>query len=118
MKYLCLVYIPEEDLTRVVGEAGTACPCEGEAWVEELEQRGQHVLTLSLEPVRTAGTVRIRNGSVSAEEQPEPAQREVLGGFSVINARDLNEAIFLASQLPAARAGCVEIRPVLNLRPA
>lgn len=117
MKYLCLVYQPEETLEPAADGRMDALECDRAAWVEELDQRGRHVLTVKLEPVRTAGSVRIHNGNVSVNDPPTSGPCEYLGGFTIIDARDLNEAIHLASQLPAARSGSVEVRPVQALSP-
>jgi hypothetical protein len=114
MKYICLVYheesklnaLPQAELEALVGECG--------AWVEELEKGGHHVFSAGLQSVRAATTVRSRNGKVTTSDGPFAETKEFLGGFTIINARDLNEAIHLASKLPAVRLASIEVRPVLE----
>jgi hypothetical protein len=114
MKYACLVYheeqkldaLSEGELAEIAGECG--------AWVGELEEGGHHVFSAGLQSVRTATTVRNRNGSPSLTDGPFAETKEFLGGFTIIDARDLNEAIQLVSKFPAWRIGTVEVRPVLG----
>jgi hypothetical protein len=114
MKYICLVYheekkldaLSQKELDALVGECG--------AWVEELAKGGHHVFSAGLQCIRTATTVRNRNGQLAITDGPFAETKEFLGGFTIINARDLNEAIQLASQLPAGRLGTIEVRPVLE----
>ena len=114
MKYLCLVYqdekkldaLSQSELDSVVG----ACM----AWVEELEQGGHHVLSAGLQSVRTATTVRHRSGKLLLTDGPFAETTEFLGGFTLITARDLNEAIQLAAKFPAAHLGSMEVRPLLE----
>ncbi len=96
----------ERDLGAFMGECG--------AWVEELEEGGRHVSSLGLQSVRTATTVRQRGGKVSLTDGPFAETKEQLGGFTLLDARDLNEALQMAARLPAARIGSVEVRPVLE----
>jgi hypothetical protein len=114
MKYICLVYheektldaLPQADLEALADECG--------AWVRELEKGGHHVFSAGLQSVRTATTVRSRNGKLAMSDGPFAETKEFLGGFTIINARDLNEAIQLAAKLPAARLATIEVRPVLE----
>jgi hypothetical protein len=114
MEYLCLIYqddnklaaLSDADLDAIVG----GCI----AWTEDIEQSGHHVLCAGLQSVRTAVTVRNRNGKVSATDGPFAETKEHLGGFTIIRARDLNEAIAIASKLPAAITGSVEVRPLMK----
>jgi len=114
MKYLCLVYqdearlaaLPDADLDELV--AG----CLG--WVQELERHGQHVFSAGLQAASTATSLHMRDGRVLATDGPFTETKECLGGFTVFEARDLNEALHIASRLPAARTGTVEVRPVLD----
>jgi hypothetical protein len=86
--------------------------CTG--WVEQLERGGHYIFSAGLQSVRTATTLRRRNGKLSATVGPFVETTEVLGGFTLINARDLNEAIHLASQFPAEHLGSIEVRPILE----
>jgi hypothetical protein len=115
MKFICLVYNDEKslealsdgELGKLVGECG--------AWVADLEEGGYHVSSMGLQSVRTATTVRSRGGKMAVTDGPFAETKEQLGGFTVIEARDLNEALQLASRLPAARIGSIEVRPVLEV---
>ena len=112
MKYLCLVYheetrieaMPENDYDAVVEEVLF--------YREELRESGNYIASSPLQPVREAMTIRVRNGNVSVTDGPFAETREQLGGFYLIEAVDLNDAIRLASKMPPARLGCIEIHPL------
>ena len=108
MKYLCLVYLDEKRLEEV---ADTECKACGDA----LRKAGHHIAAEALASVQTATTVRVRNGKLSVTDGPFAETKEQLAGFYLIDAKDLNQAIQLASKIPPARVGSVEIRPVRNL---
>lgn len=108
MKYLCLVYLEEKKLEEVPDSECQACS-------EALRKTGHHVAAEALASVQTATTVRVRNGKVSVTDGPFAETKEQLAGFYLINAKDLNEAIQLASKIPPARVGSVEVRPVREL---
>lgn len=112
MKYLCLIYNEEGKLTDMPQAERDALAVEVLAYHEELAQRGHLVAAEDLEPVRAATTVRVAHGSWCAAEGPFAETNLQLGGLIVIDARDLNEAVRLASRIPGARFGCVEVRPV------
>jgi len=114
MKYVCLVYHEEERLSGLAERDLVALMDECAAWVEDLEKGGHHVFSAGLQSVRTAKTLRNRGGSSVKTDGPFAETKEFLGGFTIINARDLNEAVKLASMLPAVRIGSVEVRPVLE----
>jgi hypothetical protein len=82
---------------------------------EELQASGQLILAQALEHVAAATTVRVRYGKLSAAAGPFAETNEQLGGFVLIEARDLNEAIRLAGRSPSARLGSIEVRPVIDL---
>ena len=82
-----------------------------------LRQSGYRIAAEALESVQTATTVRVRNGKVSVTDGPFAETKEQLAGFYLIDARDLNEAIQVASKIPAARVGSVEVRPIRQLNP-
>jgi len=110
VKYLCLVYHAEEAISALPeyeAMAGTV-----RAFRDELEQGGHHLASSSLQPVQTATTVRVRNGSLFITDGPFAETKEHLDGFYLIEARDLNEAIRLASRMPPARLGSIEVRPL------
>lgn len=108
MKYLCLVYLDEQNLHSIRDSECKAC---GDA----LRQGGHHLAAEALEPVHTATTVRVRNGKTSVTDGPFAETKEQLAGFYLVDARDLNEAIQLAARIPPARVGSVEVRPVREL---
>jgi hypothetical protein len=108
MKYVCFVY-GEEQLTQAIDDR--ECLANGEA----LRQAGHYVAAESLQPVSTAATVRVRNGKVSVTDGPFAETKEVIAGFYLLEAHDLEEAIALAAKIPPARVGAIEIRPVRQL---
>src|SRR5437870_3003445 len=83
------------------------------AFTEGIQKSGHYVAGEALQPIHTATTVRIRNGKLSTTDGPFAETKEQLGGFYLINARDLNDAIQVASKIPSARLGSVEVRPIM-----
>jgi hypothetical protein len=114
MKYACLVYNDEGKLDALSEEQLAATMHACNAWVAELEEGGYRFSCTALQSVRTATTVRVRNGKLSLTDGPFAETKEQLGGLTLIEARDLNEAIQIAARLPAARLGSVEVRPLLE----
>ena len=112
MKYLCLVY--QEESSVAAYPDGTCDATEGEALdhCEELKRSGHLIVSSALQSVKAATTVRVRNGRVSITDGPYAETKEQLGGFYLIEARDLNDAIRVASKMPSARQAYIEIRPV------
>jgi len=108
MRYLCLVYSEESQLAGFPDE-------ECVAFDEGLRADGHCLASEALQPVQTATTVRVRNGNVSVTDGPFAETKEQLAGFYLIEARDLNAAIQVASRVPPARVGSVEIRPIRDL---
>jgi hypothetical protein len=115
MRYLCLVYADEARLAGLPQTEIDALIDETMANNEELAASGQLVLAQALEQVDEAVTVRVRDGRLSATDGPFAETNEQLGGFVLVEARDLNEAIRIAGQIPSARIGSVEVRPVIDL---
>ena len=116
MQYLCLVYADEDRLAGMPQAEIDALIDETEASNEELRASGRLVLAQALEQVDGAVTVRVRDGRLSATDGPFAETNEQLGGFVLVEARDLNEAIQIAGRIPSARIGSVEVRPVIDLR--
>ncbi len=116
MKYVCLCYDEEKKLKGMPKNEWDAVVRETYAYNEELRQNGRLITSQVLQPVETATTVRVRNGKASTTDGPFAETKEQLGGFYLIEARDLNEAIQVASRLSGARLGCIEVRPVMELR--
>jgi len=118
MKYACLVYLVEKEMEampEIGAEAGTA---ESLAYDEALRRSGQLIVAQALAPVETATTVRVRKGKLTTTDGPFAETKEQLGGFILIEARDLNEAIQAASRIPLARRGSIEVRPIKELKPS
>jgi hypothetical protein len=110
MKYLCLVYLEQGKLHAVPDRECADCG-------EGLRNSGMLLAAEALQPVETAATVRVRNGKPSITDGPFAETKEQLAGFYLIEARDLNDAIRVASKIPPAREGSVEVRPVRQLNP-
>ena len=109
MKYLCLVYLEPQKLHAV---ADTECFSCG----ERLRADGSLIAAQALQPVDTATTVRVRHGRVAVTDGPFAETKEHLAGFYLVEARDLNDAIQIASKIPPAREGSIEVRPVRDLQ--
>lgn len=114
MKYLCLIYDEESKLAAMPKDESDAFMGEYFAFTDDIRRSGHLVAGEALHPVQTATTLRIRNGKLSTTDGPFAETREQLGGFYLIEARDLNEAIQVASRIPSARTGSIEVRPVVN----
>ena len=112
MKYLCLAYEEESKLNALSRREWAALRAETLNYVAELEESGYLILAKPLQSVRTAATVRVRSGKVTVTDGPFAETKETLGGFFLIEARDLNEAIQVAAKWPSARLGSIEVRPV------
>jgi hypothetical protein len=108
MKYLCLVYLDAAHWN--------ACPDpECDAYARQLAASGRMVAAEPLHGTHTATTVRVRNGEVTLFDGPFAETREMLAGFYLVDAKDLNEAIQIAAGIPPARHGSIEVRPVRQL---
>jgi hypothetical protein len=112
MKYLCLIYNDEKKLDAMPQGERAALAGEALAYDEELRQTGHLIAAQALQGGETATTVRVRNGRLFTTEGPAADAKQQVGGLLLIEARDLNEAIRLASKMPEARAGSIEIRRV------
>jgi hypothetical protein len=112
MKYICLVYHEEKKLAALTQDELDGLVAECGVWCAQLGSH--HVFSAGLQSVRTATTLRQRNGNLLTTDGPFAETKEFLGGFTIIEAADLKEAIQLAAQLPAVRIGTVEVRPVLE----
>ncbi len=112
MKYLCMAYEEEKKLNALSKSEWHALRGETLAYVEELQKNGYLIAAEALQSVRTAATVRVRNNKVAITDGPFAETKETLGGFFLINARDLNEAIQVAAKWPSARLGSIEVRPI------
>jgi hypothetical protein len=112
MKYMLLIYAGE----RAISDADREhCYAESTQLTHELNSRGQYLAAAPLQPVSTATSVRVRDGKRVVTDGPFAETREQLGGYFLIDAKDLNEAIGIAGRIPGARWGTVEIRPVFEI---
>jgi hypothetical protein len=112
MKFLCLAYEEEKVLADLSRDEWDALRHETLAYVEVLQQSGHLILTNALQSARKAATVRVRRDTLSVVDGPYAETKEQLGGFFLIEARDRDEAVALASRWPSARLGSIEVRPV------
>ena len=112
MKYLCLVYVEEKTLNAMTRDERVALSDESMAYCDGLQKNGQLLGASPLHPVETATTVRVRDGQVSTTDGPFAETKEQLGGYLLIDVRDLNDAVRIASKFPAAQYGSIEVRPI------
>ena len=118
MKYLCLIYEEEKRLGVMPKAEMDTMMGEYFAYTEGVKKSGHYVAGEALQPTSTASTVRIRNGKLSTTDGPFAETKEQLGGFYLIEAKDLNEAIQVGSRIPGAKWGSIEVRPVVDLSAA
>lgn len=114
MKYLCLIYSEEGAWAKLSKSEADGMMKEYGVFTESIVKSGQYVGGFQLGPISAATTVRIRNGKLSTTDGPFAETKEQLGGYYLVEAKDLNEAIQIASRIPSARMGCVEVRPVVG----
>ncbi|TWH99993.1 hypothetical protein IP90_03000 [Luteimonas cucumeris] len=112
MKYLCLAYFDEKRLQTMSAEEEAACMRDSRAHRAALRQSGQLLAVHALQPVATATTLRRQGNTVAPTDGPFAETKEQLGGFLLVEARDLDEALRIASDMPIGRIGCIEVRPV------
>jgi hypothetical protein len=108
MNYLCLVYLSKDNWS--------SCPdSDCFAFAQKIQESGHMIAAQALQPIESATTVRVRNGQVSLTDGPFAETKEQLAGFYLIEAVDLNEAIYWASKIPPAKYGSIEVRPIRQL---
>src|SRR4051812_20012917 len=112
MKYMLLVYMNEQAMSDAERQQ---CYMDSAALTRELHAKGQYVAASPLHPVATATSVRVRDGQRLVTDGPFAETREHLGGFYIVEAKDLDEAIGIAARVPPARKGTVEVRPMMEL---
>ena len=113
MKYMLLVYMSEQAMT---DEERAHCYVESAQLTQDLNSAGQYLGAGPLHPVATATSVQVRDGKRLVTDGPFAETREQLGGYYVVDAKDLDEAIDIAERIPPARFGTIEIRPVMEIR--
>src|SRR5262245_37056382 len=112
MKYMLLVYMNEQAMNQAERDA---CYHESTELAHALHGSGQYVAASPLHPVSTATSVRVRDGKRLVTDGPFAETHEQLGGFYIIDANNLDEAIAVAARIPPARKGTIEIRPILDI---
>ena len=112
MKYMLLIYIDENALSE---PQRNECYAKSAELAREIHSSGQYLDASPLHPTATATSVRVRGGEPVVTDGPFAETREQLGGYYLIKAKDLDEAIAIAGRIPAATVGTVEIRPVMEI---
>jgi hypothetical protein len=112
MKYMLLVYLDEQCMSE---SERADCYVESAQLAQEIHSSGNYLDASPLHPVSTATSIRVREGKPIVTDGPFAETREQLGGFYLIHAKDLDEAIGIAGRVPAARFGTIEIRPVMEI---
>ena len=112
MKYMLLVYLDENCLSE---SERAECYIDSAQLTQQLYTSGQYVDASPLHPTATATSVRVRDGKPILTDGPFAETREQLGGYFLIEAKDLNEALGVAARIPAARVGTIEVRPVMEI---
>jgi len=112
MKYMMLVYLDEQAMSDAEREH---CYVESAQLAQDLSASGHYLDASPLHPVATATSVRVRDGQRIVTDGPFAETREQLGGYYLIDARDLDEALSIAARVPPARFGTIEIRPVMEI---
>jgi hypothetical protein len=113
MKYLCLIYENEQNWSHYTKNQGDSMMAEYGTFTEDIQKSGHMVGGEALQPTHTATTVRVRNGKVSTTDGPFAETKEQLGGYYLIEGKDLNDAIQVAARIPGAKTGSVEVRPIM-----
>jgi hypothetical protein len=113
MRYLLLIYTPEQ-LDSEMDAAGGAELEEYNAFTEDIRARGLYEAGEALHPTSSATTVRVRDGQTVTTDGPFAETKEALGGFYMVKAKDLDEAIELAARIPGAKHGSIEVRPIFD----
>jgi hypothetical protein len=114
MKYACLIYDEEKKVGGMSKSEADSFMAEYFQFTEDIRKSGHYLAGEALHPVQSATTLRNRSGKLSTTDGPFAETREQLGGFYLIEARDLNEAIQIASRIPSVRTGSIEVRPVVD----
>jgi hypothetical protein len=116
MKFLFLIYHDEQTLDAMPEGEMQGLVDAALGYDEELRRSGHYIVSNALQRARTGRTVRVRGGKATTTDGPFAETKEQLGGFFLIEARDMDEACAIASRFPPARLGTIEVRPVQELR--
>jgi hypothetical protein len=117
MKYLLLIYESEKAWEGISEADQGKIFQEYMDYTNGIKKKGNYIAGEALQPVSTATTVRVKNGKTLTTDGPFAETREQLGGFYMVEAKDLDEAIELAKGIPAVRTGCIEVRPIMPTPP-
>jgi hypothetical protein len=112
MKYLCLIYDDEQQMMKRPRDETGKMSADYMTYTEGIKKSGHYLCGNALQPTHTATTVRSRGGKVSTTDGPFAETKEQLGGYYLIEAKDLNDAIQVASRIPSAKSGSIEVRPI------
>ena len=115
MKYLCLVYLEQKTMDALSRDEHAELDRKNLAYDDELRRSGHCIVSNALQPTGTAKTVRVRGGKVGVTDGPFAETKEHLGGFILIEARDLDEAVQIAAHSPLAKLGSLEVRPIMEI---
>jgi hypothetical protein len=115
MRFLCLVYFKPETLAALSPSEKATLNHDSMAYNDELRQRNHYIAAEALKPVRNARTIRVRRGKASVTDGPFAETKEVVGGFILIDAAGMDEALEIGAGIPLARLGSIEVRPVMQM---
>jgi hypothetical protein len=115
MQYLMLIYTQESSYMKMTPQEQAAMSAEFAKYTEEITKAGKNRGGNRLAPITSATTVRVRDGKRVTTDGPFAETKEQLGGYYLIDANDLDEAIALAARIPAARVGSIEVRPIVEM---
>ncbi|MGB0061393.1 YciI family protein [Candidatus Binatus sp.] len=115
MRYLCAVYLELKDMEKLSAAEGAALNRDSIAYDETLRLSGHYIASDPLQRATTAKTLRVRKGKLSVMDGPFAETKEQLGGFILIEAKDMDEAVELASKIPMAKHGSIEVRPTMKI---
>jgi hypothetical protein len=116
MKFLFLIYHDEKTLDTLPDREMQGLVDSALDYSEKIRQSGHYIVSNALQRARTARTVRVRGGKATTTDGPFAETKEQLGGFFLIEAKDIDEACEVAARFPPARIGTIEVRPVQELR--
>ena len=115
MRYLCAVYLELKNMEMLTPAEGATLNRDSIAYDKELQRSGHYIASDALQNVTAARTLRVRKGKLSVMDGPFAETKEQLGGFILIEAKDMDEAIELASKIPMAKHASIEVRPVMEI---
>jgi hypothetical protein len=113
MQYLLLIYLPESQLETMGGAEKQKIYGQYRDLIGDLQKTGKYLGGNELQPTSTATTVRVRNGKKAVTDGPFAETKEQLGGYFLVEAKDLDEAMAIAARIPSATSGSIEVRPVM-----